>query len=160
VPSGDPFFRRNDLRDPSPLLFVALSSRRPKRGATSSTAQSVVGGTSPGNRYQNTTEDSIDFFITWVEDNHPVDKVEKLKRPRVLRDFTKNSNAPLCCDKLVAWNTQQYDLATYLWAVDSCLASTMSTQGESPLSSFGLIDSLLDESTWDDCPTFAEVEAV
>jgi hypothetical protein len=43
-------------------------------------------------------------------------------------------------------------------AVYSCLASTTSTKGDSPLSRFALIDSPLDESSWDDCPTFAEIE--
>jgi len=38
------------------------------------------------------------------------------------------------------------------------LASTTSTQGDSPLSRFALIDSPLDESGWDDCLTFAEIE--
>jgi hypothetical protein len=104
-----------------------------------------VGGTSPGNQYQKAREDCIDLVITWIADDHPVDIVEKLKRPRVLRDFTKNPNAPQCNDQLVAWMTRQYDLATYLWAVDSGLASTMSTQGDSPLSRFALIDISLDE---------------
>ena len=93
-----------------------------------------------------------------MEDDHPVDIAEMLKRPRVLRDFTKNPNAPQCYDLLVAWITRQYDLATYLRAVDSCLASTTSTKGDSPLSRFALIDSPLDESSWDDCLTFAEIE--
>ena len=93
-----------------------------------------------------------------MEDDHPVDIAEKLKWPQVLRDFTKNPNAPQCYDQLVAWITRQYDLATYLWAIDSCLASTMSTQGDSPLSRFALIDRPLDKSSWDDCLTFAEIE--
>jgi hypothetical protein len=94
----------------------------------------------------------------WMEDNHPVDIADKLIRPRVLRDFTKNPSVPQCYDQLVAWITQQYDLATYLQAVDSCLASTTSTKGDSPLSRLALIDSPLDESSWDDCLTFAEIE--
>jgi len=93
-----------------------------------------------------------------MEDDHPVDIAEKLKRPRVLRDFTKNPNVPQCYNQLVAWLTRRYDLATYLRAVDSCLVSTTSTQGDSPLSRFALIDSPLDESSWDDCLTFAEIE--
>jgi hypothetical protein len=93
-----------------------------------------------------------------MENDHPVDIAEKLKRPRVRRDFTKNPNAPQCYDQLVAWITRQYELATYLRAVDSCLASTTSVQGDSPLSRFALIDSPLDESSWDDCLTFAEIE--
>jgi len=117
-----------------------------------------VGGTSPGNRYQNTREDRIDLFITWLEDDHPVDIAEKLKRPRVLRDFTKHPTAPQCYDQLDAWITRQYDLATYLRAVDSCLASTMSTKGDCPLSRFAPSDSPLDESSWEDCLTFAETE--
>jgi hypothetical protein len=117
-----------------------------------------VRGTSPGNRYQKAREDRIDLFITWVENDHPVDIAEKLRRPRVLRDFTKNPNAPQCYDQLVAWITRQYELATYLRAVDSCLASTMSIQGDSPLSRFALIDSPLDESSCDDCLTLAEIE--
>jgi len=153
-----PSFGRINACDPSPLSLVNLSSRRPKYGATSSPAQSVVGGTSPGNRYQKAREDRIDLFITWMEDDHRVDIAEKLKMPRVLTDFTKNPNAPQCYDQLVVWITRQYDLATYLRAVDSCLASTTSTQGDSPLSRFALIDSPLDESSWDDCLTFAEIE--
>jgi len=93
-----------------------------------------------------------------MEDDHTVDIAEKLKKPWVLRDFTKNPNAPQCYDQLVAWITRQYELVTYLRAVDSCLASTMSTQGDSPLSRFALIDSPLDESSWDDCLTFTEIE--
>jgi hypothetical protein len=44
-----PICGRNNAHDPSPLLLVDLGRRGPKRGATSSPAQSVVGGTSPGN---------------------------------------------------------------------------------------------------------------
>jgi len=93
-----------------------------------------------------------------MEDDHPVDIVEILKRPGGLRDFTKNHNAPQCYDQLVAWITGQDDLATYLRAVDSCLASTMSIQGDSALSRFALIDSPMDESSWDHCLTFADIE--
>jgi len=91
-----------------------------------------------------------------MEDDYQVDIAEKSKRPLVLRDFTKNPNSPQCYDQLIAWITPQYDLATYLQAVDSCLVSTTSTQGDSPLSRLALIDSPLDESSWDDCLTFAE----
>jgi hypothetical protein len=91
-------------------------------------------------------------------DDHLVDIADKLNRPRVLRDFTKNPSAPQCYDQHVAWITQQYELATYLRGVDSCLASTMSTKGDSPLSRFALIDSPLDKSSWDDCLTCAEIE--
>jgi len=129
-----------------------------KRGGTSSPAQSFVGGTTPGNRYQKAREDRIDLFIMWMEDDHTVDIAEMLNRPRVVRDFTKNPNAPQCYDQLVAWITRQYELATYLRAVDSCLASTSSTQGDSRLSRVALIDSPLDESSSDDCLTFAEIE--
>jgi len=93
-----------------------------------------------------------------MEDDPPVDIVEKLKRTRVLRDFTKHPNAPQRYDQLVAWITRQYDLATYFRAVDSCLVNTTSTKGGSPLSRFALIDSPLYESSWDDCLTFAEIE--
>jgi len=117
-----------------------------------------VGGTSPGNQYQKAREDRIDLVITWMEDDHSVDDGEKLKWPRVLRDFTKNPNAPQCYDQLVAWITRQYYLAAYLQAVDSSLASTTSTQGDSPLSRLALIYSPLDELSWDDCLTFAEIE--
>jgi len=41
------FFGLNNARDASPHSLVDLSSRRPKHDATSSAAQSVVGGTSP-----------------------------------------------------------------------------------------------------------------
>ena len=54
--------------------------------------------------------------------------------------------------------TERYDLATHLRAVDSCLASTASTQGNSPLSRFELINSPLDELSWDDYLTIAEIE--
>jgi len=94
----------------------------------------------------------------WIEDDHLVDIAEKLKRPRLVSDFTKNPNVPHCYNQLVAWITRQYDLATSLGAVDSCLASTTSTQVESPLSRVGLIDSPLDELSWDGCLTFAEIE--
>jgi len=153
-----PCFGRNDAWDPSPLSVVDISSSRPKRGATSSPARSVVASTSPGNRYQKAREDSIDRFIAWMEDDHPVDTPEKLKKPQVLRGFTKNPNAPQCYDQLVAWITRQLDQATYLRAVDSCLASTTSTQGDGPLSRCALIDSPLNESSWDDCLIFAGIE--
>jgi hypothetical protein len=117
-----------------------------------------VGGTTPENRYQKATEDRIDLSITWMEDDHPLDIAEKLKRPRILRDFTKNPIPPQCYDQHVAWITWQYNLATYLRAVDSSLASTTSSQGDSPLSRFALIDSPWDESSWDDCLTFAQIE--
>jgi hypothetical protein len=103
-------------------------------------------------------EDCIDPFVMWMEDNHPVDIAEKLKRPPVQTDFSKTSNAPKRYDQLVAWITWQYDLATYWRAVDSCLASTTSTQGDSPLSRLALSDSPLDELSWDDYRTFAEIK--
>jgi len=93
-----------------------------------------------------------------MEDDHPVDVMEELQSPRVLRDFTKNPNSPQCDDQLVAWSTPQYDPATYLRAVDSCLASTTSTQGDRPLSRFALIESPLNELSWHDCLSFAEIE--
>jgi len=93
-----------------------------------------------------------------MDDDNPVDIVEEFMRPWLLRDFTKNTTAPQGYDQLVAWITWQYDLATNLWAVDSSLASTMSTQGDSPLSRCALIDSPLDESSWDDCRSFAKIE--
>jgi hypothetical protein len=78
--------------DPLSFPLGDLSSQRPKRGATSALAQAVPGGTSLGNRYQKASEDRIDIFITWIEDDHLVDIAEKLKRPRVVRDFTTNIN--------------------------------------------------------------------
>ena len=93
-----------------------------------------------------------------MEHKHLVDIAEKLKRPRVLRDFIQNPNTPQCYDEPVAWITRQYDLATYLRAVESYLASIKSTQGDSPLSRFALINSPLDESSWNGCLTFAEIE--
>jgi len=151
-------FRTESTCDPLPHSLVDLSSRRPKHGSTSSPAQSVVGGTSPGNQYQVAREDCIDPLIMWMDDDHPVDIMEELKRPRVLRDFPMNPNAPQWYDQLVAWITRQYNLAIYWRAVDSCLVSTTSTQGGSPWSSVSLIDSPLAESIWDDCLTFAEIE--
>jgi len=93
-----------------------------------------------------------------MKDDHPVDIAEKLEMPRPLRDFTQNPNAPQCYNQHVACMTRQYELATYLRAVDSCLASTTSTQGDSPLSRLAQIDSPMDESSWDDCLTFADFE--
>jgi len=93
-----------------------------------------------------------------MEDDRPVDIAETLKPPRVLQDFTKNPDAPLYYDQLVAWSTWRYDLATYLQVVDSCLVITTSTQGDDPLSRFTLIDRPLDELSWDDCLTFTEIE--
>ena len=94
-----------------------------------------------------------------MEDDHPVDSAEQFKTPSVLREFTKNPNALQCYDQLVAWITRRYELATYLRAVGSCLASTKSTLGESPLSRFALIDSPLDELSRHDCLTFATIES-
>jgi hypothetical protein len=93
-----------------------------------------------------------------MEDNCVVDTVEKFKWSRVLTKLIKNPDGPQGNDQLVACPAQQYDLATYLWAVDSCLASTMSTQGDHPLSRCALIDSPLDKSSWDHCLTFSEIE--
>ena len=76
-----PFFRCYDARNPSPLSVVDLNSRRPKHGATSLPAHSVVRGTSPGNQYQQARVDCIDLLSMWMEDDHPVDIVEELKRP-------------------------------------------------------------------------------
>jgi len=47
-----------------------------------------------------------------------------------------------------------------MWVIDSCLASTTSTQGDSSLSRFALINSALDESSWDDCLTLADIEGI
>jgi len=80
-------------------------SRRSKCSATSSPAQSVVGGTSPGNCYQKATEESIDLWIMWMEDDHLVDIAEKWKRPPDLKLLTKNSNASQLYDQLVGWTT-------------------------------------------------------
>jgi len=46
----------------------------------------------------------------------------------------------------------------YLRAVDSCLACTTSTHGDSPLSRFALIDSPLNELSSDDCLILAEID--
>jgi hypothetical protein len=126
-----PIMGRNDACNPSPLSLIDLSSsRRSTRGATSSPAQSVAEGTSRGNRYQNAREPRIDLVIVWMEHYHPVDIAEKLKRPQVLRDITQNPDAPQCYDRIVGCITRQYDVATSLRAVDSCLASTTSTQSD------------------------------
>jgi len=93
-----------------------------------------------------------------MEDDHLVGIVEELIWPQVPRDVTKNPNAPQCYDQHVSWITWQYDLATYLWVVDSCLASTTSTQGDISLSCFALIDSPLDKLSCDKCLTFTEIE--
>jgi len=73
-----PFFGRTDAGDPLPLSLVDLSSRRPEHCATSSPAESVLGGTSPGNWYQKAGEDHIDCFMKWMEDDYPEDIVEQL----------------------------------------------------------------------------------
>ena len=44
-----------------------------------------------------TREDRVDLVITGMEDDHPVDIADALTRPQLLRDFTKNANAPQCC---------------------------------------------------------------
>jgi len=93
-----------------------------------------------------------------MEDDHLVDIAEQLIRLTVLRDFTKNPNALQCYHQLIACITRQYDLATYLRAVDSCLVTTTSTQVDSPLSRFALIDCPWDKSSSDNCLTFAEIE--
>jgi len=93
-----------------------------------------------------------------MEDDHLVDIAEELKWAEASRDFKKNSNVSQCNYQLVAWITPQYDLATYLRAIGSCLASTISTQGDSTLSRFALIESPLDESSLDNCLSFAEIE--
>jgi hypothetical protein len=128
-----------------------------KRDATCS-PHSVLRGTSSGNRYQAAREDCIDPFIMWMEHDHPEDIAQKSTRPRVLRNFTMNPIAPQCYDQLVPWITWQYELATYLRAVDSCFASTTSMQGDGPLYRYAVIDSPSDESSCDDCLTFAEIE--
>jgi len=98
-----------------------------------------------GVRYQKARDDRTDLFITLMEVDHPVVIAEKFERPQFLTDITNDPNPHQCYDQLVAWMTQQYDLATYLQAVDSCLASTTCTQGDSPFPGFALIDSPLDE---------------
>ena len=101
------FFGRNDACDPLQLSFVDLSSRRTTCIAISSPAQYVVGGTSPGNRDRKVRENHSDLCITWMEDDHLVNIAEELKRPRVLRDFTKNPNAPQRYDQLHLRNVNQ-----------------------------------------------------
>jgi len=85
-----PYFGRNAIRDPKPLSLVDPNSRRPKHGATSSPAHTVVGGTSPGNQYQEAREHHTDYLIIWMEDNCPVDSADQSKWPWVLRDFKMN----------------------------------------------------------------------
>jgi len=85
-------FRWPDAHNPSPLSLLDLNHRMPKHGATSSPAHYVVEGTSPSNQYKNSKEDCIDLFITCMADDHLVDIAEMLKKPSVLRDFTKNPN--------------------------------------------------------------------
>jgi len=92
-----------------------------------------------------------------MADDHPGDIVDKLKRSGVLRQFTKNRISPQCYDQVVAWITRQYELAAYLRAVEFCLASTKSIQGDNPLSRFVLIDSQLDESSRGDCLTVTTI---
>jgi hypothetical protein len=69
-----------------------------------------------------------------MADDHLVDIVDMLKRRWVLRDFTKNPNAPQCCDQIVASVTRQNELATYLKAVASGFVSITSTLCDSPFS--------------------------
>jgi hypothetical protein len=116
-----------------------------------------VGGTSSGIRYQQAGEHSIDLCIT-CKDDHLVDIEAKLKNPRVLREFRMNPNTLQSYHQRVTWITRQYDLATYRRAVDSYFANTTLTKGDCPLSRFGLIESPLDEMSWDDCLMFADIE--
>jgi len=151
-------FGRNDAQNSLPPSLVDPNGRRSKLHATSSLAHGVVRGTSPGNQYQEASEDRIDLLIQRMKDDHPVDIAEKLTIPWALRDLTKDPNVPQCYRQLVAWITWQNELATYLRVVDSCLASISSTDGNSPLPRFALIDSPLDELSWDNCMTFAKIE--
>jgi len=153
-----PYFKWKDVCNPLPLSLIDYNSRRPICGRISSPAHSALGGSSSGNWYRKAREDHIDFFNTVMEDDHPVDIAEQLKWPQVLRDFTQNLYAPQFYAQLVAWITRQYEQATYYRAVDSCLVSTLSTQSDSPLSWFALIDSPLDKSRWNDCLPFTKIK--
>jgi len=153
-----PLFRQKNAADHLPLSLVDLRRRRPKCGTTISPAQFVVWGTLSGNWYQTAWNDHINLLISQMEYGHSVDIAEQLTRPRILRVFTMNAAVPLCHCELVAWNSQQYDLSTYLRGVNSCLASTMSTQGDNSLSRFALIDSPLDKWYCMDFLTFTEIE--
>jgi len=87
-----------------------------------------------------------------------VNITEKLKRHQVLKDFTRNPNAPQCYDQLVVKITWKYKLATYFSAVDHYLASTISTQGDPPVYRFALIASPMGELSRDDCLIFVNIE--
>jgi len=86
-----------------------------------------------------------------------VNMTEKLKRHQVLKDFTRNPNAPQCYDQLVVKITRKYKPATYFSAVDYHLASTTSTQGDRPVYRFALIDSPSDKLSRDDCLMFVNI---
>jgi hypothetical protein len=106
-------FGWNDIHHPLPLSVIDFSTSSSMWGATSSPAQSVLGCSSPENRYQKAGEESIDLWIMSMEDDHLVDIAEKWKRPPVLKLLTTNSNTSQLCDQLVRWTTQQYNPATY-----------------------------------------------
>jgi len=103
-------------------------------------------------------EDCIDHVIMWMEGDYLVDITEELKRPSLQRDFKKNANGLQCNDQLVAWIIGQYDLEIHLQAVDFCLVSTMSTQGNSLVFRIALNNCPLYKLKWDNCLNFAEIE--
>jgi len=73
-----PYFKWKDVCNPLPLSLIDYNSRRPICGRISSPAHSALGGSSSGNWYRKAREDHIDFFITLMEDDHPVDIAEQL----------------------------------------------------------------------------------
>jgi len=155
---GWPFLGLNDACEPLPLSLLVLNSRRPKLSASCWPAHTVVGGFSHGKQYQNAREDHIDCCITSMENDHLADIMETFSRAQVLSDFTTNPNTPPWYDQLVTMTTWRYNTTTYLRAVDFCLASITSTQSNSPISKFALIDSPLDELSWDNYLTFVKIE--
>jgi len=123
-------------------------------GLTSAAAQSVVGGTSPGNQYQNAGEAHINYCIPWMNEEHPVDVMKEWNKPQIRRNFTPHPNPHLGYNHLVTWITLPYNPTPYLHTVDFCLVSTMSTHGDSPLFRFALIDSRLNLLSSDNNMTF------
>jgi len=93
-PLQRPFFEPNNSCDPLPLSLVDHSSRRARCDPTSSPTHSGVEDTTPGNQYQTAREGHNYHFIMWMEDDHVVGNIAKLKRPRVLRDLIKNTYVP------------------------------------------------------------------
>ena len=115
-----------------------------------------MGGTCHQNQQNQAKEHHNDLFMMWTDYDYLVYITDGFERAQVLRDFTKNPDIPLCNNQLVGCIMWQYNLATYLQAGDSCLLSTIATQGNSSLFQLVLIDIPLIKSSWEDCLTLTK----